>query len=170
MLNKIILPVALRLRRIFNRTQHLTSPPMHPTLQAKVTAAQIITTVAAVLGIISTFWTFQLIKLGRRLISYSIGQLDSRIGLSKLDVQVKLFRGTQINLLGMGTAILGLAALVGQLFAKSAMTSNASLFQQAQPVVALDVLIVQAATNGILCHFVSMVVNTWLTQIVSKKF
>lgn len=137
-----------------------------------MTAAQVTTLVGVIVGVVSTFWTFSYIRIGRQLVSYGMGQISNLDNLQKKDVLNALFRGTQINMFGMGFTILGLASLVGTIVAKTLMSSSTTPWTQpgSNPVIALDVFVVQAASNTILCHFVSMAFNTWLTNMISNRF
>lgn len=84
---------------------------------------------------------------------------------------LKLNAGVYINLVGMGCTLVGVSALVGSLVAKTLMTSSATPFMMApasyKPVLALDVFLVQAATNTTLGHFLSLCCSLWLLNVLT---
>ncbi|KAF9665984.1 hypothetical protein SADUNF_Sadunf16G0181800 [Salix dunnii] len=89
----------------------------------------------------------------------------------RADVVKSLKNGIILNLLGMGSAILGMQATVGLLVAK-ALTSPANPYYQQispgySPVLALDVFLVQASANTILSHFLGLVFTSELLRSVT---
>ena len=75
--------------------------------------------------------------------------------------------GVTGNMLGIGTTLLGMQAVVGFLVAKTLANATANPFLSGgagswNPVLALDVFLVQAATNCLLSHFMSLCMNMWL--------
>lgn len=80
-------------------------------------------------------------------------------------------KGAIINVLGLGSTLLGIQALVGVLVAKTLSNASANPFIATaagvyNPVLALDVFLVQAATNMLLGHFLSLVCSLWLLNVV----
>jgi uncharacterized membrane protein len=82
-----------------------------------------------------------------------------------------LKNGVLINLLGMGSTLLGLQATVGVLVAKALTSSSTPYLQGApagfSPVLALDVFLVQASANAILSHFLGLVFSLELLRSVT---
>jgi hypothetical protein len=82
-------------------------------------------------------------------------------------------KGIIINVLGLGSTLLGIQALVGVLVAKTLSNASANPFIASaagvfNPVLALDVFLVQAATNTLLGHFLSLVCSLWLLNVVGE--
>ena len=77
--------------------------------------------------------------------------------------------GMTLNLFGMALCLLGAEAIVGTLAAK-ALTQSSGLVVGAgtNPIQALDVLIVQANTNTIASHFVSLLCGMRLRGAASQ--
>ena len=77
--------------------------------------------------------------------------------------------GVSLNLFGLLTSVLGAQYIVGTLVAKS-MQSFVGLggvgITSSQTLQPLDVLVVQANTNVLSSHFVSLVCLLWLTRMV----
>lgn len=67
---------------------------------------------------------------------------------------------------------LGLQATVGLLVAKTLTNATANPFLASgsgswSPVLALDVFLVQACTNTVFSHFVSLAINLWLLRVIN---
>ena len=127
-------------------------------------------------GFLSTFWAFGYTRLSRRLFDYlGSPSLDGIKAVKRSEVTRSLEKGVVINLLGLGSTLLGLSATVGTLMAKTLTTASANpLLAGGQggswnPVLALDVFSVQASTNTLLAHFVSCCCSLWLLKAVSDK-
>lgn len=74
-------------------------------------------------------------------------------------VKINIF----LNIVGMGIGLSGAEAIIGTLAAKSfTQGQSAVLGIGTNPVQALDVLIVQANTNTVLAHFLSLASSLWL--------
>eukprot|EP00565_Helicotheca_tamesis_P007243 CAMPEP_0185740428 /NCGR_PEP_ID=MMETSP1171-20130828/37735_1 /TAXON_ID=374046 /ORGANISM="Helicotheca tamensis, Strain CCMP826" /LENGTH=105 /DNA_ID=CAMNT_0028412271 /DNA_START=740 /DNA_END=1057 /DNA_ORIENTATION=- len=79
-----------------------------------------------------------------------------------------------INLIGMFVTILGAEQIVGSLAARILSTSGLSPFappssqMAAQTIQPLDVLVVQANTNTLLSHFVSLACALSLKRFISR--
>ncbi|XP_044479770.1 protein TIC 21, chloroplastic-like [Mangifera indica] len=117
---------------------------------------------------ISVFWSFGYIQLSEKLQKTAS---DPSKAPPRADVVKSLKNGIILNLLGMGAAILGMQATVGQLVAK-ALTSSANPYYQGvppgySPVLALDVFLVQASANTILSHFLGLVFSLELLRSVT---
>jgi ABC-type uncharacterized transport system permease subunit len=82
--------------------------------------------------------------------------------------------GATINLTGLFTSVLGAQFIIGSLVAKS--MSNVVGFGagisggmvSAQTLQPLDLLVVQANTNMLTSHFISLACLLWLTRMVDK--
>ncbi|KAL0040574.1 hypothetical protein WJX77_011338 [Trebouxia sp. C0004] len=134
-----------------------------------------LTLFGVVAGFLSTFWSFGYTRLSRRLYRYlSTGPDDNSKRVKKADVLNTLMRGSWINVLGLGSTLLGLQATVGLLVAKTLTNATANPFLAGgagsyNPVLALDVFLVQASTNTLLSHFASLVLSLWLIRIVGRN-
>lgn len=108
-----------------------------------------LTLFGVVAGFLSTFWSFGYTRLSRRLYRYlSTGPDDNSKRVKKADVLNTLMRGSWINVLGLGSTLLGLQATVGLLVAKTLTNATANPFLAGgagsyNPVLALDVFLVQ---------------------------
>ncbi|KAF7143259.1 hypothetical protein RHSIM_Rhsim05G0088400 [Rhododendron simsii] len=119
-------------------------------------------------GFISVFWSFGYIRLADKLRKTAT---DPSKAPPRADVVKSLKNGIMLNLLGMGAAILGMQATVGSLVAK-ALTSSANPYFAGvspgyNPVLALDVFLVQASANTILSHFLGLVCSLELLRSVT---
>ena len=115
-------------------------------------------------GFFSTYWTFGYVQLSRK-IRRSVKDVAS--APKKSGVLRNLSIGVTGNLVGMGTTLLGMQAVVGFLVAKTLANATANPFLSGgagswNPVLALDVFLVQAATNCLLSHFMSLCANMFL--------
>lgn len=82
-------------------------------------------------------------------------------------------KGVLINLLGFGTTLLGIATLAGTLVAQTITNATTTAIVTSvndvySPILVLDVFLVQAATNTLLGHFLSLVCGLWLLNIVGE--
>lgn len=125
----------------------------------------------------STFWSYGYTRLSQKLQRYADATEGSDVqskAIKKKDVKRTLRNGLTVNVVGMGAALLGLQAMVGMLVAKTLTSASANPFfqgtasSQFNPVLALDVFLVQAATNTILSHFVSLVLCFLLLRAVDQ--
>ncbi|XP_021750792.1 protein TIC 21, chloroplastic-like [Chenopodium quinoa] len=117
---------------------------------------------------ISVFWSFGYLRLSEKLRKSAN---DPSKAPPRADVVRSLKNGIAVNLLGMGSAILGMQATVGLLVAK-ALTTSANPYYQgvapgSSPVLALDVFLVQASANTILSHFFGLVSSLELLRSVT---
>jgi len=124
-----------------------------------------------VLSIISVFWTWGGARISKRLMRRPSTTRIKAANLLRRNISV----GLTLNLLGMFLTLLGAEQIVGMLAAKvltqqgafsggSAVLAGATV-QSVQP---LDILIVQANTNTLLSHFVSVVCGLYLTRFVDR--
>ncbi|EIE19576.1 hypothetical protein COCSUDRAFT_19300, partial [Coccomyxa subellipsoidea C-169] len=139
-----------------------------------------------VAGFVSTFWSFGYTRLARRLRGYLQGELRR---VRKSDVVYTLQTGCWINILGMAATLLGLqarpsigllatglhsSATVGLLVAKTLTNATANPFLAGgagayNPVLALDVFLVQASTNTLLSHFASLLCSLYIMRVISQN-
>lgn len=115
----------------------------------------------------SIIWTWGGRRLGKRLARKDIRQVEAANLLRRV-----ITVGSTLNLVGLLTSLLGAQYIVGTLVAKAmqnvvgfgAGSMGAAISSQVlQP---LDVLVVQANTNVLTSHFVSLACLLWLTRMV----
>ena len=115
----------------------------------------------------SAYWAFRYTRIGRRLRGRDVTKRPS----PKEAVQA-IRIGIVISLTGMFTTLLGGEALIGALLAKAlAQPQGGALFNPNnlnQYLEAFDIFIVQANTNTLLAHFVSLSASLWLLRTVSR--
>jgi len=96
---------------------------------------------------------------------------DSRIQVAQ-SLRKVIRVGTYLNLLGMLVTLIGAEQIIGLLAARvlttasTANTMGVVVSSAAQVLQPLDILIVQANTNTLLSHFVSLVCTLYLTYSV----
>jgi len=116
-------------------------------------------------GFFTTFWSLGLVRLGDRL-KASIADLE--LVPPRAEVVKALTTGLTVNLVGLGATIVGLQATTGFLFAKTLTIAATGPFaQNANPVLALDIFLVQAASNAMLAHWLGMSISLWLLRTVN---
>ena len=126
-----------------------------------------LTLFGVVAGLVSTFWTFSYTRLARRLRGYSLGGSRGALRrVRKRDVLDTLERGCWINVLGMAATLLGLQATVGLLVAKTLTNATANPFLAGgagsyNPVLALDVFLVQVLCSGLAFSVYVLYVLAW---------
>jgi len=116
-------------------------------------------------GFFTTFWSLGLVRLGDRL-KTSIADLE--LVPPRAEVVKALTTGLTVNLVGLGATIVGLQATTGLLFAKTLTIAATGPFTpNANPVLALDIFLVQAASNAMLAHWLGMSISLWLLRTVN---
>ncbi|GIL89575.1 hypothetical protein Vretimale_1868 [Volvox reticuliferus] len=120
------------------------------------------TAFGVVCGFISTFFAHGFLRTARKLGAGEVvvpGWLES-----------SLLRCNGLNVLGIGATVVGLQASVGTLVAKSLLTSTQAPFTTSSinAVISLDVFSLQAATNTLLSHLVSLVFTNLMLRITSS--
>lgn len=144
------------------------------TSQSGPRASLYLTLLGILAGFLSTFWNFSYTRTGIKMQRYLEAPPGTDVPkVKKQNVVDMVTRGVIINLLGLGSTLLGVQALVGVLVAKTLSNASANPFIASaagvyNPVLALDVFLVQAATNMLLGHFLSMVCSLWLLSIVGE--
>lgn len=141
------------------------------TSQSGPKASLYLTLVGILAGFLSTFWNFGYQRTATRMQEYLDGANVAKV--KKQQVMDLLTRGIMINIIGMGTTLLGISTLVGLLVAKTLGNASINPFLAGtaagyNPVLALDVFLVQAATNTLLGHFLSLICSLWLLNVVGE--
>ena len=120
-----------------------------------------------VAGYFTTFWSLGVVRLGDKLRK---GAKDLDVVPPRTDVIRTLSTGVTVNVIGLGATIVGLQATTGMLFAKT-LTAAAQMPMYGAPVVgtgvALDIFLVQAASNSMLAHWFGLAVSLWLLRTVN---
>lgn len=123
------------------------------------------------LGIVASFlsitWTWGQRRLARRFVRRASTSKVEAANLLRRVIKV----GVTLNLVGLLTSVLGAQYIIGTLVAKSMQSfagfggvgGNLIASQTLQP---LDVLVVQANTNVLSSHFVSLACLLWLSRMV----
>lgn len=131
----------------------------------KVASKFVLPGVGIVTSIMSIIWTWGGRRLAKRLVKRNIRQVEAANLLRRV-----ITVGCTLNLIGLLTSLLGAQYIVGTLVAKAMQnvvgfgsTMGSITSQVLQP---LDVLVVQANTNVLTSHFVSLGCLLWLTRMV----
>jgi hypothetical protein len=137
-------------------------------MQFKVASKFFLPGLGIITSSISVVWTWGQRRLSRRFLRRSNTSRVEAANLLRRVIKV----GVSLNLVGLLTSILGSQYIVGTLVAKS-MTSFGGVGAAAGGVVAqtlqpLDVLVVQANTNILSSHFVSLACLLWLSRMVDQ--
>ncbi len=129
---------------------------------------------------LSIIWTWGQRRLARRFVRPRRGGGDGNASSKRITSRIEaanLLRstikfGVSINLFGLLTSVLGAQYIIGTLVAKS-MQSFVGLgvgsgggVITSQTLQPLDILVVQANTNVLSSHFISLVCLLWLTRMV----
>jgi hypothetical protein len=116
---------------------------------------------------VSIYWAFRYALLGRRLRSR-----DASKRPSPKDAIQALRIGIIISMVGMLLTLFGGQALIGSLLGKALLQpQGGTVFMPGninQYVEAFDIFIVQANTNTLLAHFVSLSATLWLLRVVNR--
>ncbi|KIY96600.1 hypothetical protein MNEG_11360 [Monoraphidium neglectum] len=134
------------------------------TAQSPPDISRIFTFLGIVASFISTFFAHGFLTLARQAINE--GKAVRRSALVQ-----NLVRNTNINLAGIGVVLLGLQASVGTLVSKTMLGAANAPYATPQPgatLVSLDVFSLQASTNVLLAHFVSIVFTNLILSRVNK--
>lgn len=120
-----------------------------------------------VAGYFTTVWSLGVVRLGDKLRK---GSKDLDLVPPRTDVIRTLSTGLTVNVIGLGATIVGLQATTGMLFAKT-LTAAAQMPMYGAPVVgtgvALDIFLVQAASNAMLGHWFGLATSLWLLRTVN---
>jgi hypothetical protein len=114
----------------------------------------------------TTFWSLGIVRLGDKL-RKSAEQLN--LVPPRAEVVRQLSTGLTVNFGGLGATIVGLQATCGILFAKSLTAAAASPFTPGgyNPVLALDIFLIQAGANTMLAHWLGAAISLWLLRTVN---
>ncbi|KAL9185576.1 hypothetical protein ACHAXT_003353 [Thalassiosira profunda] len=164
--SQVILTVISSITFLFARNV-LNSQTTTPVQLGQVASKFLLPGVGIVASAMSIVWTWGQRRLARRFV---------RKGATKVEAANLLRRvikfGAVLNLGGLLTSVLGSQYIVGTLVAKS-MQNVVGLgggvgggVVAAQTLQPLDVLVVQANTNVLSSHFVSLACLLWLTRMV----
>ncbi|KAI8464722.1 MAG: hypothetical protein J3K34DRAFT_388344 [Monoraphidium minutum] len=133
-------------------------------------ASLYLTLVGILAGFLSAFWAFGYQRTAMRMQEYLDGADVAKI--KKQTVIESITKGVLINLAGMGSTLVAISTLVGVLVAKTLSNATINPFMAAaagyNPVLALDVFLVQAATNTLLGHFLSLLCSLWLLNVIGE--
>lgn len=127
------------------------------------------------LGFLSTFWSFGYMRLAKKLRQFLIApSLEGAPRIRRSDVINMLEKGVWINIIGSSCALLALQAIIGLLVAKTLTSATVNPFMAStmatwNPVLAFDVFQVQATTNALLSHFISLVSSLILLRIIANR-
>ncbi|WIA41833.1 hypothetical protein OEZ86_009163 [Tetradesmus obliquus] len=122
------------------------------------------TLVGIVASFISTFFAHGFLTLAKQAINE--GKTVSRSFLVQ-----NLVRNTNINLAGIGITLIGLQASVGTLVSKTMLAAANAPYAAPAPggtLVSLDVFSLQASTNTLLAHFLSVVFANFIIGAVNR--
>ncbi|KAK9841449.1 hypothetical protein WJX74_006015 [Apatococcus lobatus] len=118
-----------------------------------------------IMSFVTTFMSYGFTRVARRVIL-------NEGSVKKQNVIASLLRVTSLNLWGLGGTLIGLQSTVGVLVGKTLTSSSTSPYtasgvRNAAPA-ALDVFSVQASSNTLLAHFISIVLAQWLLRVLNK--
>ncbi|KAF8058327.1 lpxC [Scenedesmus sp. PABB004] len=121
------------------------------------------TLVGIAASLLSTFFAHGFLTLAKRAINE--GKQVSRSFLVQ-----NLVRNTNINLAGIGITLIGLQASVGTLVSKTMLAATNAPYAAPAPggtLISLDVFSLQASTNTLLAHFLSVVFANFIIGAVN---
>lgn len=118
---------------------------------------------------LSTFGAYGLMRLGRSL--QKAAKAGGEGAASKGQVLQRLVRMVWVNVIGMGATVFGAEAVIGLLVGKSLTSATTALFQNGmynyQPVLPLDIFLVQASINTIVAHFIGICAALFLLNKIA---
>mmetsp|Transcript_1490 Transcript_1490/g.2520 ORF Transcript_1490/g.2520 Transcript_1490/m.2520 type:complete len:264 (-) Transcript_1490:8-799(-) len=167
---QVILTVISAVTFIFARNV-MEASAMGPMGIAKVAPKFVLPGIGIVFSTMSIIWTWG----GRRLAKRFVRRKNTTTQVEAANLLRRVIKvGASINLIGLFTSIFGAQFIIGTLVAKS--MQNAVGFGvgigggmvSAQTLQPLDLLVVQANTNMLASHFVSLACLLWLTRMVDK--
>jgi len=124
--------------------------------------------IAIVASVLSIIWTWGGARLARRLQKRNTTRIRAA-NMTRKAIKV----GVSLNIVGMFLSLVGAEQIVGMLAVKvltmqGVLGNPATLAVATQTLQPLDILVVQANTNTMLSHFVSLVCGLYLTKFVDK--
>lgn len=137
----------------------VVSPPG----SSAVTVSKWLTLVGVVFAFLSAFFAHGFMALADKLLR---GDAVRRSWIVS-----NLINVNNMNLVGIGATIVGLQASVGTLVSKTFMTSiqSAVVTQSGNALIPLDMYALQASTNTLLSHFISLIFTNILLRLINKK-
>lgn len=121
--------------------------------RAPTDISRVFTFIGIIAGFISTFFARSFLDKAR-------AAIDDNKPVKRSALLAALVRNTNINLAGIGIVLVGLQASVGTLVSKTMLGAANAPYAQPQAgstLISLDVFSLQASTNVMLSHFVSLV-------------
>jgi len=167
--SQVILTVISSITFFFARNVMDAQQSVNP-MQFKVASKFFLPGLGIITSSISIVWTWGQRRLSRRFLRRSNTSRVEAANLLRRVIKV----GVSLNLVGLLTSILGSQYIVGTLVAKSMTSfsvggvSAAAGGVVAQTLQPLDVLVVQASTNILSSHFVSLACLLWLSRMVDQ--
>ncbi|GFR45189.1 hypothetical protein Agub_g6578, partial [Astrephomene gubernaculifera] len=121
-----------------------------------------LTAAGTALSLTSAFFAHGFLRLGR--------QLRAGGGVAAGWLAGSLLRCNAVNVAGIAVTVVGLQASVGTLVARSLVSSVQAPFAVAPPsaLVSLDVFALQAATNTLLAHVVSLLFTNLMMRLLGS--
>jgi len=166
--SQLILTVISTVTFAFARNVMSAQAGTNPVEFSKVAAKFFLPGVGIFASSISLVWTWGERRLSSRLIRRNVTSQVETANLLRRVIKV----GVTLNLIGLLSSVLGAQYIIGTLAAKSltnfvgfggGLSGGVVPSQTLQP---LDVLVVQANTNILTSHFVSLVCLLWLVRFV----
>mmetsp|Transcript_11313 Transcript_11313/g.20350 ORF Transcript_11313/g.20350 Transcript_11313/m.20350 type:complete len:291 (-) Transcript_11313:61-933(-) len=169
--SQVILTVVSSVTFLFARNVMDAQALSNPFELGRIASKFMLPGLGIVASCISIIWTWGARRLSRRFVRrVSTGRVEAANLLRRV-----IHVGATINLIGLLTSVLGAQYIVGTLVAKS-MSSFAGFggvggiglggLASSQTLQPLDVLVVQANTNVLSSHFVSLACLLWLSRQV----
>lgn len=168
--SQVILTVISAVTFIFARNVMEVSSYPGPMGITKVAPKFVLPGIGIVFSTMSIIWTWGGRRLAKRFVRRTNTTQVEAANLLRRVIKV----GASINLIGLFTSVLGAQFIIGTLVAKS-MQNAVGIgvgigggMVSAQTLQPLDLLVVQANTNMLTSHFVSLACLLWLTRMVDK--
>lgn len=163
--SQVILTVISSVTFIFARNV-MESQTASPIEFGRVASKFVLPGVGIVTSIMSIIWTWGGRRLARRFVRKQTSQVEAANLLRRV-----ITVGCTLNLIGLLTSLLGAQYIVGTLVAKAMQNvvgfgGNMGGLVASQTLQPLDVLVVQANTNVLTSHFMSLACFLWLTRMV----
>eukprot|EP00584_Thalassiosira_punctigera_P022435 CAMPEP_0172561008 /NCGR_PEP_ID=MMETSP1067-20121228/91134_1 /TAXON_ID=265564 ORGANISM="Thalassiosira punctigera, Strain Tpunct2005C2" /NCGR_SAMPLE_ID=MMETSP1067 /ASSEMBLY_ACC=CAM_ASM_000444 /LENGTH=292 /DNA_ID=CAMNT_0013350951 /DNA_START=130 /DNA_END=1008 /DNA_ORIENTATION=- len=166
--SQVILTVISSVTFIFARNVMDAQVAATPMELSKVASKFFLPGLGVVASSISIIWTWGQRRLAQRFIRKTTSRVEAANLLRRV---IKV--GVTLNLIGLLTSVLGAQYIVGTLVAKSMQSFigfgggiGAGGIVTPQTLQPLDVLVVQANTNVLSSHFISLACSLWLTRMV----
>ena len=160
--SQVILTVISSVTFVFARNV-LQSQTTSPLEFGRIASKFILPGVGIATSIMSIIWTWGGRRLAKRFIRRNTPQVSAANSLRRV-----ITVGCTLNLIGLLTSLIGAQYIVGTLVAKAMqnVVGYGSMAITSQTLQPLDVLVVQANTNILTSHFISLACLLWLTRMV----